>query len=230
MKSEREILDLIWAIYRDVGGAPADLAHVRPLYGGWLNALRYEVVRMDNATTLLWRVDIENVNRRPLTNALRALVPESRIKRKISPVPHARYQGRWRGFSRSGVAPASDMPESEAKPATGGIQADADDVGARHASGPATSTNLLVLCGSCSAQRQHVVTLVEQSTNAVVVVAQCDTCHATIEVMATGGSQPRRTIASRLKKAIRLSAAHQAASPTEAITRSVAAATARRGV
>lgn len=213
MKSEREILDLIRAIYRDVGGAPADLAHIRPLYGGWLNALKYEVVRMDKASTLLWRADLENMNRRPLTKALRALAPHSRMKRNISPVPHARYQRGWCGFSRSGVAPASDIPASAAEASTASVQADADRVGGRQAYGPAPSTEFVVLCASCSAHTRHVVTIVEQSANAVVVVAQCDTCHATIEVMATGASQPRRTIATRLKKAISLSATHRAASP-----------------
>ena len=216
MKTEREIVDLIRAIYKDVGGAPADLAHIRPLYGGWLNALRYEVVRMDKASTLLWRVDIEKMNRRPLTKALRALVPDSRRK-GISPVPHARYQQDWRRFSRSRVVPATHKPASAAEPAVASVQPDGDGVVERHASRLRPSTTLLVLCGSCFAQRPHVVTLLEQSANAVVVVvARCHVCHATIEVVATGGSQPRRTIATRLKKAINLSAAHRAALPINA--------------
>ena len=72
LKSEDEILRLLTPLYRDIGGNPDELAKVTPSYGGWLNALRFCVHRLDGATTWVTRKDIEDANRRHLTAALRS--------------------------------------------------------------------------------------------------------------------------------------------------------------
>jgi hypothetical protein len=71
LKSEEQILALLAPIYRDIGGDPAELVTVRPSYGGWLNAIRFCIVRSDDATTWVARVDIDTENRRRLIKALR---------------------------------------------------------------------------------------------------------------------------------------------------------------
>jgi hypothetical protein len=72
MKSEKQILELLSPIYRDLGGNPSELVAVKPFYGGWLNALRFMVVRADDATTWVSLSDLVNGNRRRLENALTA--------------------------------------------------------------------------------------------------------------------------------------------------------------
>jgi hypothetical protein len=70
LKSEEQILQLLAPLYRDLGRDPRELVRVAPSYGGWLNALRFCVVRADNATTWLTRKDIDSENRRRLMRAL----------------------------------------------------------------------------------------------------------------------------------------------------------------
>ena len=79
LKSEDEILRLLAPIYRDLG-SPAELVRVTPSYGGWLNALRFCIVRADNATTWITRKDIDTENWRRLMRALASFNHE----------PHAR--------------------------------------------------------------------------------------------------------------------------------------------
>jgi hypothetical protein len=50
---------------------------VKPWYGGWLNALRFSVVRADNSTTWVSRVDIDANNKHELMKALSAFAYES---------------------------------------------------------------------------------------------------------------------------------------------------------
>lgn len=51
MRTEAQILELLSPIYRELGGDPSELVMVKPWYGGWLNALRFSVLRADNSTT-----------------------------------------------------------------------------------------------------------------------------------------------------------------------------------
>jgi hypothetical protein len=72
MKTEAQILELLSPIYRDLGRDPSELVMIKPSYGGWLNALRFSVLRADNAMTWVSRVDIDAENRHELMKALRA--------------------------------------------------------------------------------------------------------------------------------------------------------------
>ncbi|MGZ5143011.1 MAG: hypothetical protein ACXWCP_05560 [Burkholderiales bacterium] len=71
LTTEAEILALVSRLYRDIGGDPRDLVRVAPLYGGWYNALKFEVVRADNAKTWIWRKDMDSEDYEAITNALR---------------------------------------------------------------------------------------------------------------------------------------------------------------
>ena len=75
MKTESEIRDLLARIYRELGKDPVELVRVAPLYGGWYNSLKYEVVRADDARTHIWRKDIEDTNQEAIAAALKAFAP-----------------------------------------------------------------------------------------------------------------------------------------------------------
>ena len=77
MKTEREILDLLAPICSVLGYDPADLVSVLPSHGGWLNALRFKVVRADNATTWVSRDAIDSASEGELVRALRQFSYES---------------------------------------------------------------------------------------------------------------------------------------------------------
>ena len=71
MKTEREILDLLAPICWELGDEPAELVSVIPSHGGWLNALRFKVVREDNAVTWISREAIDSASEGELMRALR---------------------------------------------------------------------------------------------------------------------------------------------------------------
>ena len=70
MKSERDTLALLRQLYRDAGGDPHAIVRVVPLYGNWYNALKFEVVRADDAKTWIWRKDLESGNTAAISSAL----------------------------------------------------------------------------------------------------------------------------------------------------------------
>jgi len=190
MKSELEILEMVGTIYRDIGGDPTELASVRPLWGGWFNALTFEVVRVDHSVTRLSRDDIESANRRRLTKAMKAFLPSTVAQRGAARTPSSTKPRAWQGRNRETVArTANPAPEELA---------------------PRIQARLLLLCGSCSVECQHGVTLAQLAATQLVVVARCRECGATIQLALTGEPRPGRTIAERLKRAIRLSARHAA--------------------
>jgi hypothetical protein len=71
MLTEAEIFELVSRLYRDIGGDPRELVRVAPLYGGWYNALKFEVVRADNAKTWIWRKDIDGPDFDAIMQALK---------------------------------------------------------------------------------------------------------------------------------------------------------------
>ena len=72
MKTEREIRELLEKLYQGMGKDPNEIVRIAPLYGGWYNSLKYEVVRADNARTHIWRKDIDDANEDAIADALRS--------------------------------------------------------------------------------------------------------------------------------------------------------------
>lgn len=192
MKGEVEVLELVRAIYSDIGGSPNDLLTIRPLHGGWLNALMFEVVRNDGTTVRVARADIDRENRRSLTRALRTFKPASTPSR--GKLPLTQQKGQPKAASLAEKRNASVHEEEPSR---------------------RIETRLLLLCGSCSIERQHRIAIAKQTSSGVTVTGCCDACGATFQVVLSGGAQPGRTIADRLKRAISLSACHRANLPTE---------------
>jgi hypothetical protein len=71
MKTETEVYSLIQRLYADSGRDSAEIVRVRPLYGGWYNALKYEVVRADGTVTAIRRKDVEDSNYDAMADALK---------------------------------------------------------------------------------------------------------------------------------------------------------------
>jgi hypothetical protein len=71
MKTEPEVYSLIQRLYADLGREPAEIVRVRPLYGGWYNALKYEVVRRDGTVTAIRRKDVDDSNCDAMADALK---------------------------------------------------------------------------------------------------------------------------------------------------------------
>ena len=72
MMTHAQMLEFVRRLYADVGGDPATLVRVVPLYGGWYNALKFEVIRADNAKATIWRKDMDAKDHEAVRNCLRA--------------------------------------------------------------------------------------------------------------------------------------------------------------
>jgi hypothetical protein len=89
MKTEPEVYSLIQRLYADLGCEPAEILRVRPLYGGWYNALKYEVVRKDGTVTAIRRKDVEDSNCDAMADALKTFAaPRARAC-------SCRHCGKW---------------------------------------------------------------------------------------------------------------------------------------
>jgi hypothetical protein len=72
MKSEAELLEMVRSVYAEMGGDPEELVRLAPLYGGWYNALKFELVRADNAKAVVLRKDLESVDQKGIKASLKA--------------------------------------------------------------------------------------------------------------------------------------------------------------
>jgi hypothetical protein len=84
LTGEQEILGLLRPIYSDLGLNPTELVKVTPSWGGWLNALRFCVLRADGAAAWVYRRDLDGLHEQELVAALRAFSP--------APGPHRRVR------------------------------------------------------------------------------------------------------------------------------------------
>ena len=89
MKTEPEVYSLIQRLYSDLGREPAEIVRVRPLYGGWYNALKYEVVRKDGTVTAIRRKDVDDFNCAAIADALKTFAAPP------SKACSCRHCGKW---------------------------------------------------------------------------------------------------------------------------------------
>ncbi|OGP28834.1 MAG: hypothetical protein A2038_04195 [Deltaproteobacteria bacterium GWA2_57_13] len=71
MRTQAQVEQLFRSLYQDLGKNPADLIQVRPVDGGWDNALSYEVTRKDKKKTRVWRRDLDDNNNENIKASLR---------------------------------------------------------------------------------------------------------------------------------------------------------------
>lgn len=62
MRTQAQVEDLLRRLYQDIGKDPAELIQIRPVDGGWHNALSYEVTRGDLKKTRIYRRDLDDDN------------------------------------------------------------------------------------------------------------------------------------------------------------------------
>ena len=72
MRTRAEVEELFRRLYRDLGNDPAHLIQVKPMDGGWENALSYEVTRSDRKRTRVYRRDLDDGNEEAIKTALRS--------------------------------------------------------------------------------------------------------------------------------------------------------------
>jgi len=68
------IEELIRRLYQEVGGRPADLIQIRPIDGGWENALSYDISHRDGRKIRIFRKALDDDNEQEVRNALGALM------------------------------------------------------------------------------------------------------------------------------------------------------------
>lgn len=78
MKTEREILEFIRALYARTGGNPGDIGRIRPLRGGWYNALKYQIERFDRSIAVISREDVDSGNEAAIVAAFDTFVVSAR--------------------------------------------------------------------------------------------------------------------------------------------------------
>jgi hypothetical protein len=72
MRTQTQVEELIFRLYQELGNNPADLIQIKPIDGGWDNALSYEVTRKDEKRTKIYRRDLDDSNEPNIKDALRA--------------------------------------------------------------------------------------------------------------------------------------------------------------
>lgn len=70
MRTQTQVEELFRRLYRDLGKDRTDLIQIKPMDGGWENALSYEVTRKDMKRTRVWRRDLDDENENGIKTAL----------------------------------------------------------------------------------------------------------------------------------------------------------------
>lgn len=71
MRTQPEVEELIQRLFQEVGYNPSELIQIKPMDGGWENALSYEITRRDGKRTRIYRRDLDDGNESRMKNALR---------------------------------------------------------------------------------------------------------------------------------------------------------------
>ena len=62
MRTQAQVQQLFRRLYQELGRDPTELIQIKPVDGGWDDALSYEVTRQDNMRTRVWRRDLDDNN------------------------------------------------------------------------------------------------------------------------------------------------------------------------
>lgn len=66
-----QIENIVHQIYQELGCDSDDLIQVKPIDGGWEDALSYEVTRKDHKKARVWRKDLDDNNIENIKTCLR---------------------------------------------------------------------------------------------------------------------------------------------------------------
>lgn len=70
MRTQDRVEELIRNFYQELGGNPADLIQIKPIDGGWDNALSHEITRNDKTRTSVHRSDLDDKNKQNIMGSL----------------------------------------------------------------------------------------------------------------------------------------------------------------
>ena len=72
MRTQATVEALCRRLYHELGKDPAELVQIKPIDGGWENALSYEVTRNDKKQTRIFRRDLDDKNNEGIKACLRS--------------------------------------------------------------------------------------------------------------------------------------------------------------
>ena len=72
MRTQSEVESVVRRAYQKTGGDASDLVQIKPIDGGWDNALSYEVTRSDGKHTRVYRSDLDDENEQWIADSLRS--------------------------------------------------------------------------------------------------------------------------------------------------------------
>lgn len=71
MRTQRDVESVVHRLYKRIGANPMDLRLIKPIDGGWDDALSYEITRSDMKRTRVYRRDIDDLNDQIIESSLR---------------------------------------------------------------------------------------------------------------------------------------------------------------
>lgn len=71
MRTQEVVEALFRRLYHELGKDPAELVQIKPIDGGWHDALSYEVTRSDRKQTRIYRRDLDYNNDDNIKDCLR---------------------------------------------------------------------------------------------------------------------------------------------------------------
>lgn len=72
MRTQATVEALCRRLYHELGKDPAELVQIKPIDGGWKDALSYEVTRSDKKQTRIFRQDLDYNNDESIKDCLRS--------------------------------------------------------------------------------------------------------------------------------------------------------------
>ena len=71
MRTQAQVEELFRRLYRELGSDSKELIQIKPMDGGWDNALSYEVTRKDNKRTRILRKHLDDGNEESIKASLK---------------------------------------------------------------------------------------------------------------------------------------------------------------
>jgi len=74
MRDQHGVESIVQRLYERIGRDPSELFQIRPIDGGWDNALSYEITRSDMKRARIYRHDLDDQNEQEIASCLRRFV------------------------------------------------------------------------------------------------------------------------------------------------------------
>ena len=74
MRTQSDVESTLRRLYQETGRDPSELVQIKPIDGGWDNALSYEITRSDKKRARIFRRDLDDQNDQKIAASLRRFV------------------------------------------------------------------------------------------------------------------------------------------------------------